>query len=1340
MSAPTYQAIPQVVKTYGVDLGFSLISVMSGVSDSSGAYTFSTQGPEGSAITILGGVATINAYTPSAITITATQAAAGGFTAGSTTFTLMVNRGAPTYQAIPPVAKIFGTDVSFSLTSVMSGKSNSSGAYTFTKTGDAISSIDGAVAFINNTTYSPSAIITATQAASGNYTAGSTSFNLQLSRVVTWTPQLEQTIKVEPYSPVYFNTANEGPGTTQVNVYSLTYSTTFKLISGTFTIPGVPAGAVPRDTDVPTELLSLRGTTLLGVIPLISLSSDNTRAPITFSFPTNSYAISVVSFDRDYYVIPQPSGDSANAVGLYKISGAANVRLPYKNALVINGVYDVSGGYRYDQPSTTLRMEIKQAAYEPSGIGADTIRYLEKKIVVPLTLTKAATNIGIKPFSGAGAYTIPGSDSAGVITREYLDGFIDLSFSQFATTTRKNLSDGSPDYGDVIYYLTFTPPRTFYFGGNERNVRITNNRIVFNKVTVSPDGTHTLILIKFLQEETPVYLRSTQRIGETPGFVEQPDPPVSPPVTDITRTIRIKINKSTPTFVGQIPATNNTANPLQVYRLPDLNKMTSEGSFVLTPPLSNNTDSSSNFLFSSNNESLLKIRVSGGTGTGIGTTEGAVYTAYIYGSGTATITVYQPATTNFNQKVAYFDVNIFEITPAIINCNTNLFYTNPYNREFWTRFKPECRSSDLVDSLTGFPLTATQVDEVYDMRRKAEILKYDKNVGGLTKNQKYAKASRGELMRKIGNENKYLSGVGGAFTLTCPTTPANRAVLCGLTTACGVPGKERLLCYDPSVNLYNYKRTYTYEAGLQATLAIPTTILTEPTNLRISNYDNELNKITFVWDAPSSNGGFPITGYVITYSVDNKTWAPYKSVFPYNPATAAQAAGVIASAAAIAAGESAAAAASAASTAAAAVIAAGATYNPVSREINGTSVVFERIPGSVEIRANTVYYISVFSGNVRGLSSVPATITVKTSSVPSIINDFGFTNAADERQNLMVDLKWTDPLNTGVGAGGGFNGPPIRQYNLYYRKVPDTVWLKQTIDISSIIISSNGGGGQSRRYILRNLSNENKYELKIEPINSVGVGGESAIITARTLMKPAAPTGLALTAKYGLLPPIITDVSGNYINIIWSKPNTGGSPITLYNITITPPVTLGSSISTLIIVPYNITTTDMRTSYSADIGRIGTNPVTEGIYSVTIAAFNGYIYSNESISSSVTVKPRSAKPTIFAMEGTYTSTGLSYVEMTFYIVTEIVGSITLVRVNGLNSSYLTNTNIYNKLFSLDDKITGEHKIRIPVRYTGQDVIVVGTAYSVSITLVFSSGLEQTSELFSYTPEIRYLTT
>jgi hypothetical protein len=239
-------------------------------------------------------------------------------------------------------------------------------------------------------------------------------------------------------------------------------------------------------------------------------------------------------------------------------------------------------------------------------------------------------------------------------------------------------------------------------------------------------------------------------------------------------------------------------------------------------------------------------------------------------------------------------------------------------------------------------------------------------------------------------------------------------------------------------------------------------------------------------------------------------------------------------------------------------------------------------------------------------------------------------------------------------------------------------------------------------------------------------------------MKPAAPSGILLTAKYGLLPPVISDASGNYINVVWSKPDTGGSPIKLYNIIITPPSPLTS-----ITVPFNVSTTDSRTSYSADIGRISTSLIADGVYSVKISAYNGYIYSNESTISTVTVRPTSAKPSIYAIDGTYTSSGLSYAEMTFYINTEIAAGVNIstVKVNGLNTSYSTNTNIYSQIFAgMPGGITGEHKIRIPARSAGREVIVVGTTYSVSVTLVFSNGSEQTSELFSYTPEIKYLTT
>jgi len=177
-TVPTYQSISQVTKTFGVDASFSLSAVMAGISNSSGAYTFSSNN---AAVSVSGEVATINAYTPSAITITATQAASGIYIAGSTTFTVLVNRGTPTYQSIAQVTKTFGVDASFSLTAVMVGISNSSGAYTFSSSNSAQVSVAGGVATIN--AYTPSAItITATQDASGNFLAGSKTFTVLVNR------------------------------------------------------------------------------------------------------------------------------------------------------------------------------------------------------------------------------------------------------------------------------------------------------------------------------------------------------------------------------------------------------------------------------------------------------------------------------------------------------------------------------------------------------------------------------------------------------------------------------------------------------------------------------------------------------------------------------------------------------------------------------------------------------------------------------------------------------------------------------------------------------------------------------------------------------------------------------------------------------------------------------------------------------------------------------------------------------------------------------------------------------------------------------------------------------
>jgi hypothetical protein len=1103
----------------------------------------------------------------------------------------------------------------------------------------------------------------------------------------TWSPPLAQD---SLDGPVYF--ADESG--IRYNVYSLNYQTTYTLHSDSYNLVDTnsPIYLSPAITNV--------RSTLIGVVPLISITSNNGNTPILYSFPTNSEALTVITLDKEYKVKPQltTSGTNSNGgsgVGAIDVGNEVNENnlLSYRHVLIINGVYDSLGGYSPSLTNIQLPMEITQM----SSAG-----FLRKTINLPITITRSLSNIAIKPFDNTGGaysisdirnktrkYTIVNGVSSqsltpeymnGIITLEYINGTYDLSFAEFATTTRRNVKNGELDYTNVFYYIT-KRDQTVYDISNEY-IEISYTRIIIKKATYNANNLYDSIPIKFYQAPTPLYNKSIEEIGEPSHFAG--------------RTIKIKILKSMPRFEGQTP-TNNNDNPLTIYRLPDLNKMTTEAPFVIPPPISSNTDSSSNFLISSSNEDVISITQLNG-----------VFTARIYLDGVSTITVTQFETNNFIQKSATFNINVFKITPAIINCNTNVFYTNPYNRQFWTRFTPPCRNSDLYDTFTNLKLTPTQVDQVYDMRRKTEILKYNKNVGGLTKSQKYAKASRGELMRQIGNENKYLSqsigtgGAGGAglFTLVCPSTPETRSRLqCGLTSACGVPGKERVLCYDPSVNLYNYKKTYEYKAGLQLTSNIPTTALTAPTNFVISDFDIINNRITLKWDAPDSNGGFPITGYVITYSINNKTWDPYTSILPNGPTSGSNV-----------------------------------SYNPISGELNGNTVVFEKKPGSVEIRMNTIYYLSVFSGNERGLSSVPATLTFKTSSVPSIITNFTFTDD-DERKNLMIDIKWTDPSNLGTSVPGGYYGPQITSYNLYYRDITSSTWNKINFDTTTVIPVSSSSA--IKRYILRNVENEKRYQLKIEPLNVVGAGPESSIITARTLMKPAAPINVNVRVNYGLLPPTMTDISRNYIIVNWDEPNdNGGVIIKSYSITVTNVDVPGVSQT----FTRAVSSTNTNKTFTQYINRLSSslnsNYIGDGTYSVVISAYNGYLRSESSALVNAIVLPTSAKPTIFNMNGYYNAAGLNYVDLIFIINNEIATGIfiTGIRVNGLNTSYSTLLNIYNQPITG----TGEHIIRIPKTYNSDETIIVGNTYNITLTINYSSGVESTSETFIYTPEIKYI--
>jgi hypothetical protein len=158
------------------------------------------------------------------------------------------------------------------------------------------------------------------------------------------------------------------------------------------------------------------------------------------------------------------------------------------------------------------------------------------------------------------------------------------------------------------------------------------------------------------------------------------------------------------------------------------------------------------------------------------------------------------------------NANNCETSCCVFNYYTKTVY-NPNPPRLWSRFNTVCPCSPGQS-----PSCSTDFEKL-DERRKAEILKYKANSSNITKKQQYANAA----------SNRWLTGRKRSWatqtvSYTNPNTSTlervgdvlvcnNNNVSCSLTSDSNVPGKVQKLCYNPSVQLYNYKVTRTYKSG-----------------------------------------------------------------------------------------------------------------------------------------------------------------------------------------------------------------------------------------------------------------------------------------------------------------------------------------------------------------------------------------------------------------------------------------------------------------------------------------------------------------------------------------------
>lgn len=107
-----------------------------------------------------------------------------------------------------------------------------------------------------------------------------------------------------------------------------------------------------------------------------------------------------------------------------------------------------------------------------------------------------------------------------------------------------------------------------------------------------------------------------------------------------------------------------------------------------------------------------------------------------------------------------------------------------------------------INISTGLPLTQYELD----MRRKVEILKYDKSSNvSLTKKQAWTQIVKGSSQRRTYSQSQLLALQNGTGTANAESDACST-----LSTSAGIPGTPFYLKLDPNVPLYNYLISNTY--------------------------------------------------------------------------------------------------------------------------------------------------------------------------------------------------------------------------------------------------------------------------------------------------------------------------------------------------------------------------------------------------------------------------------------------------------------------------------------------------------------------------------------------------
>jgi uncharacterized protein YjbI with pentapeptide repeats/uncharacterized protein YjdB len=609
--APTYQSISQITKTYSTDVSFSLTAVMSGVSNSTGAYTFSSTS---AAIDICGGVATILAYTPSAITITATQAASDNYTASSTTFALLVNRKVPSYGEFSVPAATY-EDAPFSIAPYAPTTDSTSIPFTYTSSEPTVATInsDGTLITIIGQGYTT---ITASQAAGGNYAANSITTSFLVNRAAP-TFLKAFTIPNKTFGDASFSLLpfTEGLDNTD-GTYHFT-SSNAQLVSIS-EVDGVTATILAY---TPTPITIYVAIDACGNYAASSTSGTLTVARATPAF--GAFSVPAKNFGDASFNLIDPSSNSGGAFtytssvpAVATVTSTGEVAIVGAGTTTITATQDASGNYSSRNITGVLIVSPIAPTFGAFTIPSKNINDSSFNLTAPttnsggaFTYTSDASNVatvtssGVVTIKGVGTATITATQEASgnYVSRSVTASFVVVAVLGNFTIDAKNYADAPFDLTNPTSLYNSEP---FTFSSSDTTV-----------ASIGGAGGRTVTIHKVGETIITATQAATQEHAEL----------------NITATL--VVSKITP-----------------VITLASITKTYGDMSFNLAPS-STNTDISGGFSFASSNTNVASI----------------FDTSYvsISGVGSTTITITQTETTNFTDASKTVTMTVNKATPVL---------------------------------------------------------------------------------------------------------------------------------------------------------------------------------------------------------------------------------------------------------------------------------------------------------------------------------------------------------------------------------------------------------------------------------------------------------------------------------------------------------------------------------------------------------------------------------------------------------------------------------------------------------------------------------------------------